>query len=266
MVGREIEELFPRQPGKVGEVVLEVEGLNVTAPGYPRPILQDLIFDLRAGEILGIGGLMGAGRSELLHHLVGAFGQREAGEVRLDGEALDEISPAAAIGHGLYLVTEDRKRYGTVLGQPIRINLSLSALRRLTRLGLIDGHAEVDACQDTFDGLQIKAPDLEAPVASLSGGNQQKVVVGKALMTRPRVILLDEPTRGIDVGARSEIYELMNRLTADGMAVLMVSSELPELIVMSDRLLILSGGRPGAAFDHTDVSQEDLLAAAMTYH
>ena len=178
---------------------------------------------------------MGSGRTELLMHLVGGYGERESGRVRLEGEALGEVTPAQAIRRGMYLVSEDRKRYGAVLGQSIRFNLSLSALGRLTRGGLIDGHAEVDACQGYFDRLGVKAPGLETAAGSLSGGNQQKVVLGKALMTRPRVVFLDEPTRGIDVGARREIYELMNRLSADGLAVVMVSSELPELMGMSDR-------------------------------
>ena len=230
MVGRSIGELFPRQAPATGEVVLEIGGLTVTAPGHPRPVLEDVSLQVRAGEILGIGGLMGSGRTELLMHLVGAYGRRSAGQVRLGGEPLPEVSPAQAIGRGLYLVSEDRKRYGAVLPQSIRFNLSLSALQRLTRAGLVNGPAEVSECQDYFGSLRVKAPGLETPVGSLSGGNQQKVVLGKALMTRPRVIFLDEPTRGIDVGARREIYELMNRLTADGLAVVMVSSELPELM------------------------------------
>ena len=275
MVGRDIGELFPRQASPAGDVVLETSGLTVTAPGHPRPILEDVSFHVRAGEIVGLGGLMGSGRTELLMHLIGSFGQRAAGDVRLDGEALPAVSPAQAIRRGMYLVSEDRKRYGAVLSQSIRFNLSLSALRRLiyrwrpfraTQLSLIDGHAEVDACQGTFDRLGVRAPGLETPAGSLSGGNQQKVVLGKALMTRPRVIFLDEPTRGIDVGARREIYGLMNRLTAEGLAVVMVSSELPELMGMSDRLLILSSGRVGGVFENTDVSQEELMAAAMTYH
>ena len=266
MVGRAIGDLFPRQASAAGEVVLEVRGLSVTAPGHPRPILQEVSFRVCAGEILGIGGLMGSGRTELLMHLIGAYGQRSAGQVLLSGEAQATISPVQAIQRGMYLVSEDRKRYGAVLEQPIRFNLSLSTLRRLTHVGLIDGHAEVDACQGYFDRLGVKAPSLETAAGSLSGGNQQKVVLGKALMTRPRIVFLDEPTRGIDVGARREIYELMNRLTADGLAVVMVSSELPELMGMSDRLLILSAGRIGGAFEHSDVSQEDLMTAAMTYH
>ncbi len=275
MVGRDIGELFPRQAPSAGDVMLEIGGLTVTAPGHPRPILENVSFQVRAGEILGLGGLMGSGRTELLMHLVGGYGQRAGGEVRLAGEALPAVTPAQAIRRGMYLVSEDRKRYGAVLQQPIRFNLSLSALERLiyrwypfraTGLALIDGHAEVDACQGYFDRLGIKAPGLDTPAGSLSGGNQQKVVLGKALMTRPRVIFLDEPTRGIDVGARREIYGLMNRLTAGGMAVVMVSSELPELMGMSDRLLILSAGRVGGVFDHADVSQEEVMAAAMTHH
>ncbi len=275
MVGRSIGDLFPRQASATGDVMFRVCDLTVTAAGHPHPILEDVSFEVRAGEILGIGGLMGSGRTELLMHLIGGYGQRSAGRVLLGGEALPALTPAQSIRRGMYLVSEDRKRYGAVLSQPIRFNLSLSALARVTfrwrpfratLAALIDGHAEVDACQGYFDRLGVKAPGLETEAGSLSGGNQQKVVLGKALMTRPRVIFLDEPTRGIDVGARREIYELMNQLTADGLAVVMVSSELPELMGMSDRLLILSHGRVGGCFDDSNVSQEDLMAAAMAYH
>ena len=275
MVGRHIDTLFPRQPSAMGSVVLEVQGLTVCPNGSTRPILQDIDFQVHAGEILGIGGLMGSGRTELLMHLLGAYGKRLSGRVLLADEVLESALPGQAIAKGLYLVSEDRKRYGAVLQQSIRFNLSLSALEGLLRrwapwlsdwLHLIDDGAEVDACRDLFEELEVKAPHLETQTLHLSGGNQQKVVLGKALMTRPRVVLLDEPTRGIDVGARRQIYSLMNRLTADGMAVVMVSSELAELTGMSDRLLILSAGRVGGRFEDPKTPQEELMAAALTHH
>lgn len=266
MVGRSIDDLFPRETCELGDLLLEVANLTVMDPKHPRPVLENIAFQVRAGEILGIGGLMGSGRSELLMHLIGGYGERTGGDVRMASEPLPQVSPAEAIHRGLVLVSEDRKRYGAVLGQSIRFNLSLSSLRQFVAALLIDGDAEVHGCQDYFKKLGVKAPGLETEAGSLSGGNQQKVVLGKALMTRPKVVLLDEPTRGIDVGAKREIYELMNLLTSEGLAVVMVSSELPELMGMSDRYLILSAGKIGGAFDDSNATQEDLMAAAMAYH
>ncbi len=262
MVGREITDLFPRRKPPFGEVLLRVSHLTV-APSRRTPArLRDIGFEVRAGEVLGIGGLMGAGRSELLQHLFGAWGARIDGTVSLCGEAL-ATSPNQCIRQGVVLVSEDRKRYGLVLGQTVGFNLSLSSLLELSHAGLIDRDKEAAENQRTAESLSIKTPHLETVTQTLSGGNQQKVVLGKALMTAPRVLLLDEPTRGIDVGAKQEIYELVNQLTERGLAVVMVSSELPELIGMSDRILILADGEVGGLFDASTATQEQLLAAAM---
>ena len=264
MVGREIVDFYPRRAGATGAALLEVEELFVAAEGVE--VLQDISLELRAGEVLGLGGLMGAGRSELLMHILGAYGTRTAGQVRIGGRALEGHSPADAIAEGLVLVSEDRKRYGLLLDKSIGFNLSLASLGQFSGRMLIDAHREIDRNQLFFDSLGIRANGQEAVVGSLSGGNQQKVVLGKALMTEPQVILLDEPTRGIDVGAKVEVYELVNRLTAEGKAVLLVSSELPELMGMSDRMVILSNGRIGGAFDRDDATQERILAAAMAHN
>ena len=264
MVGREIVDFYPRRAGATGAALLEVEELFVAAGGVE--VLQDISLELRAGEVLGLGGLMGAGRSELLMHILGAYGTRTAGQVRVGGRALEGHSPADAIAEGLVLVSEDRKRYGLLLDKSIGFNLSLASLGQFSGRMLIDAHREIDRNQLFFDSLGIRANGQEAVVGSLSGGNQQKVVLGKALMTEPQVILLDEPTRGIDVGAKVEVYELVNRLTAEGKAVLLVSSELPELMGMSDRMVILSNGRIGGAFDRDDATQERILAAAMAHN
>jgi D-xylose transport system ATP-binding protein len=262
MVGREIGDLFPRRAGTPGEVVLRASGLSVHDElGQVR--LHDIGFELRAGEVLGIGGLMGAGRTELLMHLFGAWGRRAAGSVELDGRALDGLSPAQILRAGLALVSEDRRRYGLVIDQEIGFNLSLSSLDQFRRYGLLQHARERRRNQEFFDSLKVRATGLEAVVGRLSGGNQQKVVLGKALMTGPRVVMLDEPTRGIDVGAKLEIYELVNRLTAEGKAVLLVSSELPELIGMSDRILMLHEGRIGGEFRRAEATQERLMEAAM---
>ncbi len=262
MVGRDISELFPRRRSRLGDVVLKVSELTV-ADSRDRPArLQGIDFEVRAGEVLGIGGLMGAGRSELLLHLIGAWGRRSNGSVLLAGEPLAQ-SPDRCIEQGLVLVSEDRKRYGLMLEHSLGFNLSLSALPALCHGGIVDRHAEAAANRDAVSTLAIGAPHLESPVQTLSGGNQQKVVLGKALMAKPKVILLDEPTRGIDVGAKQEIYRLINRLTDRGMAVVMVSSELPELTGMSDRILMIADGTPAGTFDSGQATQEELLAAAI---
>jgi D-xylose transport system ATP-binding protein len=263
MVGREIGDLFPRRSPQPGEVILRVDSLNVADAETGGMRLHDISFDLRAGEVLGIGGLMGAGRTELLMHLFGAWGRQVTGSVELNGQTLSGLSPETIIQRGLVLASEDRRRYGLHLEQEIGFNLSLSSLDSVVRGGFIQRNAEIRRNQSMFDSLRVKATGLEAIVGKLSGGNQQKVVLGKALLTEPTVILLDEPTRGIDVGAKLEIYEIINQLTAAGKAVILVSSELPELIGMSDRILMLNAGRIGGSFISGSATQEQLMAAAM---
>ncbi len=286
MVGREISDLFPKRwsalpPTRVQnertpsnqrledkplhlETLLEVRELQVARAPGEAPFLRDISFQLHAGEVLGLGGLMGAGRTELLMHLFGAWGHRVSGDVHLRGVTHAHPTPRSSLARGLALASEDRRRYGLVLPQSIGFNLSLSSLRRFTRgAAQIDQPAEHVRNQQLFDSLRIKAPDQAARAGGLSGGNQQKVVLGKALMTEPSVVMLDEPTRGIDVGAKLEVYELINRFTREGKAVLLVSSELPELIGMSDRIIMLAGGRIGGEFTRGEFTQEKLLAAAM---
>ncbi|MBS0394472.1 MAG: sugar ABC transporter ATP-binding protein [Proteobacteria bacterium] len=262
MVGRELTDLYARAPAVPGPVRLAVEGLSVAdASGAVR--LADVSFELRAGEVLGIGGLMGAGRSELLMHLYGAFGRRRAGRVLLDGRPLPAGGPRAALAAGLALVTEDRRRYGLVLAESIGFNLSLSALAAVARAGFLQRAAEQARNRQWLESLRIKAAGLDAVVGGLSGGNQQKVVLGRALMTGPKVVMLDEPTRGIDVGAKLEVYALVQRLTDAGCAVLLVSSELPELVGLSDRILMLNAGRVGGSFARGAATPEALMRAAL---
>jgi D-xylose transport system ATP-binding protein len=262
MVGRRIEDLFPRRRGQPGACLLAVRNLTVAPAEGARPRLTGISLELRAGEVLGIGGLMGAGRSELLMHLFGLWGHRLAGEVLLDGAPLAR-SPRECIAQGLVLITEDRKRFGLVLQQTVGFNLSLSDLARLAPRGVVDHDREEAANDEYMRRLRIRAAGQHTITATLSGGNQQKVMLGKALMTRPKVVLLDEPTRGIDVGAKLEIYELINDLTDQGVAVLLVSSELPELMGMSDRILMLADGAIGGRFDGGGFSQQALIEAAM---
>lgn len=267
MVGRELADHFPRRPSRIGEPALDVTDLSVAVPETGRVVLDKVSFSVRRGEVLGIGGLMGSGRSELLLHLFGAFGVRESGEVRVAGRVFDARRPADAIAAGLMLVSEDRKRYGLHLDMDVGFNLSLAQLRAFVRHGVIDRGEAYAANREILERLRIKAPGQETQVASLSGGNQQKVVIGKALMTRPSVILFDEPTRGIDVGAKQEVYAIVNSLTSDGNAVILVSSDMPELMGMSDRILVLSEGRVGGRFDdRSKVSQQALLSAGMAHH
>lgn len=266
MVGREIADLFPRRATKASgsEPILRVQNLSVADPQTGQLRLKGIDLALAPGEVLGIGGLMGAGRTELLMHLFGAWGERREGGVELTGAEIDaNARPAQILRRGLALVSEDRRRFGLVLDESINFNLSLSSLDRVASGGLINSSQEFTANARTFESLRVKAPNLEATVGKLSGGNQQKVVIGKALLTEPSVIFLDEPTRGIDVGAKLEIYELINRLTEAGKAVVLVSSELPELIGMSDRIVMLHEGRIGGEFTRSDATQERLMQAAL---
>ena len=263
MVGREIEDLFPRTKTQSGKVLMSVEHLEVAPEAGSTLRLHDISFEVRAGEVLGLGGLMGAGRSELLMHLFGAWGKRLAGHVKLDGQSLDATSPSRSIAAGLVMVSEDRKRYGLILEQTIGFNLSLSSLEKLTTGGLLDAGRESTVNHQFFNSLRVKAPGLESFVGKLSGGNQQKVVLGKALMTQPKVVFLDEPTRGLDVGAKLDVYNLVNELTVQGCAVVLVSSELPELMGMSDRIVMLHEGTVGGTFKREAATQEVLMAAAM---
>ncbi len=267
MVGREITQLFPRRQANPGKPLLEVKNLNVYDDINEKKILHDISFEVKAGEVLGFGGLMGAGRTELIMHIFGAYGRRLDGNVMLDGKSLDATTPAKSIASGLMLVSEDRKRYGLILDQGIGFNQSLASLGSFLSIGLfIDGNREVKKNWELFKSLRVKAPGLDSVVGGLSGGNQQKVVIAKALMTGPSVIFLDEPTRGIDVGAKQEVYELVNQLTDSGKAVVLVSSELPELMGMSDRMIILSEGHIGGEFNRGEAEQHKMLEAAMKFH
>lgn len=265
MVGRNIDDFFPRRSSSPAKTLLSVTNLSVFDPLENKNCLEDISFIIRAGEVLGFGGLMGAGRTELVMHLFGAFGNRVSGEVICSGKPMHNSTPIDAINAGMMLVSEDRKRYGLVLEKDIGFNQSLASLPKFSQHGLLDHHAETLANKKLFKSLRIKAPTIESMVGGLSGGNQQKVVLAKALMTQPSLVFLDEPTRGIDVGAKLEVYELINQLTEQGKAVILVSSEMPELLGMSDRIIVLSDGKIGGEFVSAQTTQEQLLQAAMTH-
>jgi D-xylose transport system ATP-binding protein len=265
MVGREVTNLYPRPATSVGDPVLSVEGWSVEDPvNAGRFVLKNVGFEVREGEVLGIAGLMGAGRTALLSSLFGAARSHVSGRLSVKGRGASGPfpSPRQAIAAGLALVSEDRKRYGLVLEATIGENLTLVTLGRFAKTLFLDHRALEREAQAQFESLRIKAPGLHALAKELSGGNQQKVVLGKWLMANPRVLFLDEPTRGIDVGAKSEIYHVIAELAARGMAVVLVSSDLPEVLGMSHRVLVLSQGRQTASLDIGLATPERVMAAA----
>ncbi|HEX6288370.1 MAG TPA: sugar ABC transporter ATP-binding protein [Herpetosiphonaceae bacterium] len=255
MVGRTLNELFPKQDVPPGDVVLEVEGLTV--PGN----FADVSFSLRRGEILGMAGLIGAGRTEVARALFGVD-RATAGTIKLDGKPVTIASPQAAMALGIGYVPEDRKLHGLVLGMSIADNITLPELSSFARIGWLDTRREQAAAEESAKQLEVKMRSVEQPVGELSGGNQQKVVLAKWLGTRPRVLILDEPTRGIDVGTKAAVHRLMSSLAAQGMAILMISSELPEVLGMSDRILVMREGRVTGHFSRAEATQEALMAAA----
>ena len=243
MVGRELGSLFPWKRREPGEPILEVKGWTVADPVTDALRLRDVSFTVRRGELLGIAGLVGAGRTELVMSLFGAWGKRRAGEAWLKGRRLHIRGARDAIDAGLSLVSEDRKRYGLVLDMDVKQNSTLASLRHLARWTVIDKNEEIRVSERYVRELRTKTTSVEQPVRTLSGGNQQKVVLAKWLLTTPAVLFLDEPTRGIDVGAKVEIYNIMNALVDEGVGVVMISSELPEVLGMSDRVLVMHEGR-----------------------
>jgi erythritol transport system ATP-binding protein len=257
MVGRDPDSLYARNSSTVGEVLLDVR--HLTVPGTVK--VDDVSLTVRAGEVVGVYGLMGAGRTELVETLMG-MRSASAGEVRIRDKAEPRATVQARMAAGLALVPEDRQRDGLVQTMSVRDNILLATIGRLTRAGLLRGSAEQRTAGDKAGELSIRSPGLSALVTALSGGNQQKVVLARALLTEPIVLLLDEPTRGIDVGAKAQIGALMADLAAQGFGVLFISSELAEVIAMADRVLVMARGRITAEFDAADVTEEALVAAS----
>ena len=267
MVGREIQEMFSEEKNATSteKPMLEVRNLSLENP-LPTPmrpmLVQDVSFSVRAGEVFGLGGLLGAGRTEILQVLYGLHPGTSEGDIWVEGNPVRLLGPVQAKARGIALVTEDRKRDGLILGAGIDRNLGLPVTRTLSHLGIVLPGRERGLAQSMIRELNIQARDSEQTTGSLSGGNQQKVVVGKCLVTKPRVLLLDEPTRGIDVGAKAEIYRLIGELAGRGLAIVLASSELPELIRLSDRILVLREGRPTALLDRSEYSPETILEYA----
>ena len=254
MVGRELTNAYPPKKPCTDEVVLETEHLSGNG-------VQDISFRLHRGEILGFAGLVGSGRTELMHLLYGAA-KRESGSIRLGGREVHFRSPAEGLKAGIGLIPEDRKFQGCFIDKPIYWNNSISALKAVSRWGLVDHKAEMNMAQEYKDRLKTKAPYLNSVTGGLSGGNQQKVVIAKALAALPEILIFDEPTRGIDIGARHEIYLLMNELAEQGKAILMVSSDMEELLGMSERIIVLHEGRQAGELKKEEFSQERVLTCA----
>jgi ribose transport system ATP-binding protein len=255
MVGRDLSEQFPKESAPLGAEVLRVENLT------QGKRLKNISFSLRAGEVLGVAGLVGAGRTELVRALFGAD-PIDSGRILIDGVPVTIRSPQDAIRHGIALLTEDRKRQGLILSMNVRENTTLSVLGGLTRGWFTDRRKESAITQSFIDSMAIKTPNQEQLVSNLSGGTQQKVVLAKWMATQPKILIFDEPTRGIDVGAKVEIYKLMNTLAKQGVAIIMVSSELPEILGMSDRVMVIREGRVTGFLTRQEATQEKIIAYA----
>ena len=266
MVGREIEDRFPKRPHvQLGDVLMEVKDWTVHHPLYPeRKVVDGVNMVVRKGEVVGISGLMGAGRTELAMSLFGrSYGTGISGELLLNGKKLNLKNEKAAIKAGLAYVTEDRKGNGLILSNPIRVNTTLANMAGVCDKGVIDYDKEYAVAEDYRQKLRTKCPSVEQNVGNLSGGNQQKVLLAKWMFTDPDVLILDEPTRGIDVGAKYEIYCIINDLVAQGKSVVMISSEMPELLGMSDRIYVMNEGKFVGEFMQEEATQEKMMAAIL---
>ncbi|NLK03849.1 MAG: ATP-binding cassette domain-containing protein [Clostridiales bacterium] len=259
MVGRELKERYPEKTTKPGEVLLKVENLASMTPDF-----KDVSFDLHKGEILGISGLVGSKRTEVLETI---FGLRQKGEGKfiLNGKEIDNDSPTKALKNGFALVTEERRKDGIFADLSVSFNTKISNLDRYIKKGFLSDALIKDTVRDMIKKINVKTPSARAKIGNLSGGNQQKVIFGRWLLTNPDILLLDEPTRGIDVGAKYEIYQLMNKLASQGKGIIVISSEMPELLGICDRILVMSNGHQAGIFDAKNVSQVQLMEASAKF-
>ena len=265
MVGRDMTHRFPPREVEVGDVRFEVRNWKVRHPIYTdRMVINDISIKVRKGEVVGIAGLMGAGRTEFAMSLFGrSWGVYESGQVLMDGAEIDVSTIPRAIDNGLAYVTEDRKTYGLVLMNDVKTNITLANLPGVANRGVLIPPKEIQVANEYRDALSIKTPSVKQIANNLSGGNQQKVVLSKWLFANPEVLILDEPTRGIDVGAKYEIYTIVNRLAAEGKAIIVISSELPEVLGVSDRIYVMAAGRIAAEMPASEASQESIMKAIM---
>jgi putative multiple sugar transport system ATP-binding protein len=265
MVGRDMTHRFPPREATVGEVRFEVRNWKVAHPVYAdRMVINDVSMNVRTGEVVGIAGLMGAGRTEFAMSIFGrSWGHVVGGQVIKDGREVDVSTIPKAVEHGIAYVTEDRKTYGLVLMNDVKTNITLANLEGVSAGGVISGPREVVVANEYRDALAIKTPSVKQTTVNLSGGNQQKVVLAKWLFANPDVLILDEPTRGIDVGAKYEIYTIINRLAAEGKSVIVISSELPEVLGISDRIYVMAAGRIAAEMPASEATPENVMSAIM---
>ncbi|RCW73196.1 multiple monosaccharide ABC transporter ATP-binding protein [Saliterribacillus persicus] len=260
MVGRELKSRFPDRNAKIGDVVFEVKNWNVYHPQQDRKVIDNANFNIKSGEIVGIAGLMGAGRTELAMSIFGkTYGKKITGELYKNGKKIKADTVSEAIKQGIAYVSEDRKTYGLNLIDDIKRNITLSNLNRISKNSIIDERKEVKEAQFLREKLNIKTPSLQQLAGNLSGGNQQKIVLSKWIFTEPDILILDEPTRGIDVGAKYEIYTQINELAAEGLAVLVISSELPEVLGLADRIYVMNEGKITGELEGEDADQEHVM-------
>lgn len=265
MVGRELTERYPTINKNIGEVMIDVKKLcKYDKDNSSKQVLKQCSFSARKGEILGIAGLMGAGRTELITSIFGFLRGKQTGDIFINDMPVTIHNPKDAIRHGMSLLSEDRKRYGLIIDQTIAENMTIANLDNLSNYGVVNQDSVIHISNQYQKDLSVKAPNVETVVGTLSGGNQQKVLLARCLMIKPKILFLDEPTRGIDIGAKYEIYSLMNQLAKEGTCIIMVSSELPEILGMSDRILVMHEGEIGGEFDNSnhDVTQEEIMVIA----
>lgn len=262
MVGRSIDKMYPVKTNKIDGEILKVENLNLIQENKKR--LKNISFSLNKGEILGFFGLIGAGRTEIANSIFGYTSGEKTGDIYLDGQKLDINSPKEALNNGIALVSEDRKKFGIIPSMSVKENISISFLKEFEENFIIEENSEIIKTSELVDKLNVKTPSLNTKVVSLSGGNQQKVILAKNILETPKVLIMDEPTRGIDVGAKQEIYNLMNDFAENNMGIIMISSELPEILGMSDRILVVSEGQIVKEFDNknNDITQEQIMSYA----
>lgn len=267
MVGRDIDNIYPkRENHQIGEIVLNVENWNAYDPALGRTILKDINFHVKKGEIVGLAGLMGSGRTELALSIFGNLGGYNiSGEISVLGRKKRFRHPQDAIRAGVAYVTEDRKGNGLILIQDVKQNITIANLKEIAYRSVVNDNSEVQVANEYRTSLNIKTPNVEQKVSNLSGGNQQKVSLGKWLFVKPNLLILDEPTRGIDVGAKYEIYTIMTRLVEQGMSIIMISSELPEILGMSDRVYVVSAGKIAGELASQEATQEKIMQLATNY-
>lgn len=265
MVGRKVENLYPKNEHPIGEEVFRVENLTIPHPTIQgKNIIENISFNLKKGEILGIGGLVGAGRSETLSAIFGEIQHGVKKKIFIEGKEVSIKHPEDAIKAGLGYITEERKRNGIVWMLSIRENIALASLKKLSGKFFVNKKKEFEATNALFRELRVKAPSMETKLVQLSGGNQQKVILGKWLLNNPKILLIDEPTKGIDVGTKADFYTLMGELTDHGMSIIMVSSDMPELMSMSDRCLVISNGKISKELQKNEITETNIMRAAIS--